>query len=172
MMLQKNDHQNVSYNHVRLERAAMALRQVLREKPGLIRTIADAVMRHKKSFYQLQGLREQDMQALYATAYDCYLHQEYEKASTFFQTLAFYSCFDLRAWIGLAASFQQQHRFSEAILCHQMYDQLSFETSFSLFHAYDCYVVIYKIAQTLNHQHPNQPELSCYQEKKKQQQNW
>ncbi|MBM3857068.1 MAG: hypothetical protein FJ390_03800 [Verrucomicrobia bacterium] len=172
MILQKNAHPNVSHSYAKLQCAALALQQTLREKPELVTAIVDAVMRHQKSFYELQNLREQDMEGLYATAYDCYLHKHYEAAAVFFETLAFYSCFDLRGWIGLAASLEQQQRFSEAILCHWIHDQLSFEDSFSLFYTHDCYVVIHKIAQTFSSQQTKHPDRSCYQEKKRQQQNW
>jgi len=160
---------------------------MLREKPALVAAIMDAVTLKQQSFYQLQGLREQDMEALYAAAYHCYAHEQYEDAVAFFQTFAFYSCFDSRAWIGLAASLKQLHCHDEALLCHYITVRLDSEHAAPIFYTHDCYVVLYKISQSLkrlekvlpssNHASSDQPtehqqKIFCYQEKKQQQNNW
>jgi hypothetical protein len=191
MMLQKTKHSaNAFCSYPRLQRAAVALQQMLREKPALVTTISEAVKINKKSFYEVQGLSEQDMEALYATAYDCYAHEQYEEAAIFFQTFAFYSCFDLRAWTGLAASLDRLNFSNEAILCHHLTVRLGSEKRAPVFYTRDCYVALHKISQVLKYLETADPlaELSktdfssdqkletqkffCYQEKKHQQQNW
>lgn len=191
MMLQKTEHnENDFLNYSKMQRAAMALQQMLREKPALVTAISEEVKTKTKPFYEVQGLREQDMEALYARAYDCFARKKYEEAVIFFQTFAFYSCFDLRAWKGLAASLDQLHFSNEAILCHHLTVRLDSEKRPPTFYTRDCYVALHKIAQALKHLETTDPlgELAeanfssdqktesenffCYKEKKHQQHNW
>ena len=191
MMLQKTEHtENAFCNYPRLQRAAMALQQMLREKPALITAISEAVKTSKKPFYEVQGLGEPDMEAFYAKAYDCFAREKYEEAVIFFQTFAFYNCFDLRAWKGLAASLDQLYFSNEAILCHHLTAQLDSENRPPIFYTRDCYVALHKIAQALKQlereasldalyaadcssdQKTKSLDFFCYQEKKHQQNNW
>ncbi len=168
----------------------MALQQMLREKPALVTAISEAVKTNNKPFYKVQGLGEPDMEALYAKAYDCFAREKYEEAVIFFQTFAFYSCFDLRAWKGLAASLDHLHFSNEAILCHHLTVRLDSENRRTSFYTRDCYVALHKIAQALKHletedplaellaadsssdQKPESKKSFCYQEQKHQQGNW
>lgn len=188
MMLQKTEHiENAFCNYPRLQRAAMALQQMLREKPALVRTISEAVKTNKKPFYKVKGLGEPDMEALYAEAYDCFAREKYKDAVIFFQTFAFYNCFDLRAWKGLASSLDQLHFSNEAILCHHLTVRLDSENRAPIFYTRDCYLALHKIAEALKHletedplaqlvatdsSSAQKPDFFCYEEKKQQQSNW
>lgn len=190
MMLQKTKHTESDFcNYSRLQRAAMALQQMLREKPALVTIIGEAVKASKKPFYKVQGLGERDMEELYAKAYDSFAREKYEEAVVFFQTFAFYSCFDLRAWKGLAASLDQLHFSKEATLCQHLTERLDSEKRSPSFYTRDCYDALRKIAQALKHletenpleelitagssdQKPESKTSFCYQEQKRQQNNW
>lgn len=190
-MLQKTKHTESAFcNYPRLQQAAMAFQQMLREKPALVTAISEAVKTNNKPFYKVQGLSEQDVEALYAAAYNCYALEKHEEAVIFFQTFAFYSSFDLRAWKGLAASLDRLDFSNEAILCHHLTVRLDSENRPSIFYTRDCYVVLHKIAQALkcletadplaelseadssSDQKPEPQKFFCYQEKKHQQTHW
>lgn len=80
------------------------------------------------------------LKVLYSTAYEAYMHGQYEKAADGFRLLCTMDEREPKNWMGLGASFQMTSRPDDALFAYAMAVILDDENPWPHFHAGECYL--------------------------------
>ncbi len=90
----------------------------------------------------IKGFTPEEVEAVYALAYNLFQQQKYEDAEKLFQFLCFYEHLDKRFWMGLGGCRQHLKQYEGAIDAYSVLGMLDMENPYPPLHAADCYVAL------------------------------
>lgn len=104
----------------------------------------------QQTLTEISGLLEQgrplnkdysndDLRIIYSFAYTLYQTGDYDQAKPIFQQLAAFKPFEQKYWLGLAACWQMEKQYDEALKGWAMAFLLKEEDPIPHFHAAECY---------------------------------
>ncbi len=85
------------------------------------------------------GISDYELEKLYNEAYEAYEEDRMKEAVTLFRWLVFFNPYDVRYWMGLAATQQFLSLFEKALHSYAMVALLDDENPRAHFQAYQCY---------------------------------
>ena len=100
-----------------------------------------------KPVYELAGLTSQQVNAVYATAYEHYSAGSYEEAMKIFRPLLVMDSTDNRIWMGFAACAQMMSQYEEALKGYGYASVLDPQNPKPFFHAMECHVAMKNFAE-------------------------
>ncbi len=98
-----------------------------------------------RSIREIQGLSDEQMEAIYATAYTLYNGGRYEDAEKIFQCLSLFDHLGHRYWMGLGATRQMLKKYKEAIDAYSMAAVLNLKDPQASLHAAECNLALNNI---------------------------
>lgn len=92
------------------------------------------------TFAMVQGISQDDLEAIYGVAHTFYGQQKYDKAEKLFAYLCLYNHLDKRFWKGLAASRQMNKNYKKAAEAYAYMALIDVEDPEPSFHAAFCFL--------------------------------
>ena len=93
------------------ETTTISLSEVSEEQ---METLVRELIEGKRTLQQVKGLSDEQMEAIYAMAYQYYQFGKYDQAIEMFNLLGMFNPFESKYWMGLAACLQQSKQFDKA----------------------------------------------------------
>jgi len=94
----------------------------------------------QKTLKELKGFTDEEMEALYTTAYNYYNHGKFEDAKFLFSTLCQFDPTKPKYWMGLGASRHMLKEYERAAVAYGMATLRDAEDPHPPFHAADCFI--------------------------------
>lgn len=94
------------------------------------------------SIRDIQGLTDEQMEAIYATAFTLYNGGRYEDAEKIFQCLCLFEHLGHRYWMGLGATRQMLKKYKEAIDAYSMAAVLDVRDPHAALQAAECHLAM------------------------------
>lgn len=113
--------------------------------PEQIAELTQDFLTNQKSFKDIQGITDKEMEAIYSTAYNFYTHGKFDKAKNIFLALTQLDNYKPKYWVGLGASRQMLKDFQPAIDAYGLATLLNPKDPKPLFYASGCFM---KLNQT------------------------
>jgi type III secretion system low calcium response chaperone LcrH/SycD len=120
-----------------------------RALPSAVEIPDDMALRFLDSgeeLYSLQGLTEEDLEALYTLGNNLYEAQTYGEAREIFEQLCLLNGSDPRFWFALGCSLQPLGRHEEALAAFAMAQSHEEENPLPAYQAYECHLALGDIA--------------------------
>lgn len=95
---------------------------------------------NQKSFKDLQGITDKEMEAIYATAYNFYSHGKFDRAKSIFLALSQLDHYQPKYWVGLGASRQMLKEYQPAIDAYGLAMLLDPNDPKPAFYASNCFM--------------------------------
>lgn len=83
--------------------------------PEQMETLVHDFLLNQKTFKDLKGITDKEMEGIYATAYNFYSHGKFDRAEDIFSALCQMDHYKSKYWLGLGASRQMQKKYEKAI---------------------------------------------------------
>lgn len=100
---------------------------------------------NQKSFKDIKGISEREMEAIYATAYNFYSHGKFERAKSIFSALTQLDQHQAKYWVGLGASYQMLKQYQSAIDAFGIATLLDTNDPKPVFYASSCFMKLNQI---------------------------
>jgi type III secretion system low calcium response chaperone LcrH/SycD len=95
-----------------------------------------------KSFAEVLGIKDEDLEAVYAVAHNHYQQAKFDTALQIFQFLTMTKSDNLKYWKGLASTYQMLKQYNEAIVAYSFCAYLDFTDPEVPYHAGQCYLAL------------------------------
>lgn len=95
-----------------------------------------------RSIREIQGLTEEQMEAIYATAFTLYNGGRYEDAEKIFHCLCIFDHLGHRYWMGLGATRQMLKKYKDAVDAYSMAAVLDVHDPQASLHAAECHLAL------------------------------
>jgi len=83
--------------------------------PKQMQTLAHDFLVNQKTFKDLKGITDKEMEGIYATAYNFYTHGKFDRANEIFSALCQMDPYKSKYWLGLGATRQMEKKYEKAI---------------------------------------------------------
>lgn len=106
--------------------------------PEQLETLANDFLVNQKTFKDLKGITDKEMEAIYATAYNFYTHGKFDRADVIFSGLCQMDPYQSKYWLGLGATRQMEKKYEKAIESYGLATVMDAKNPLPAFHAAHC----------------------------------
>lgn len=101
-------------------------------------TLIHDFLANNKTFKDVRGITDKEMESIYAIAYNFYNHGKFDRANDLFTALCQMDTYQSKYWIGLGAARQMQKKYEKAIDAYGMATLFDTKNPFPAFYAAHC----------------------------------
>ncbi len=121
---------------------------ITNESLAALQVAVEDIMKGETSLADVLGLSDEQFEALYSVAFNTYNAGKYEDAAGFFGILMSIQPFDVRLYMGFAASLHMLKNYENAALFYQWACGIDREDPTPMFHSAECYMAMQDIPAT------------------------
>ncbi|PWU07405.1 MAG: CesD/SycD/LcrH family type III secretion system chaperone [Verrucomicrobia bacterium] len=101
-------------------------------------TLVNDYLLNQKTFKDIQGITDKEMESIYATAYNFYTHGKLDRAKDIFSALCQMDPYQAKYWLGLGATRQMQEKYEKAVEAYGMATLMDIKNPLPSFYAAHC----------------------------------
>lgn len=105
-----------------------------------LNTLIHDFLVNNKTFKDVRGITDKEMESMYAIAYNFYNHGKFDRANDLFTALCQMDTYEPKYWIGLGAARQMQKNYEKAIDAYGMATLFDAQNPLPAFYAAHCYM--------------------------------
>lgn len=114
-------------------------KKLTKEQLEILKKVSE-ISELKKTYAELFGIKDEDLEVVYTLAFNFYQQGKYDKALVMFEFLTMSKSDCLKYWKGHAATLQMLKRYSDAILAYSFCAFINVRDPEIPFHAGQCYL--------------------------------
>ncbi len=121
---------------------------ITKESLDNLQIAVDSIIKDGKSLAEVLKLHGDKFEALYSVAYNTYTSGKYEDAANFFGVLMSIDPFDVRIYMGFAASLHMLKNYENAALFYQWACGIDQQDPMPMYYSAECYMAMKDIPAT------------------------
>lgn len=108
--------------------------------PEQMETLVHDFLLNQKTFKDIKGITDKEMEGIYATAYNFYTHGKFDRANDVFSSLCQMDPYQSKYWLGLGATRQMEKKYEKAIEAYGLAILMDAKNPLPPFHAAHCLI--------------------------------
>lgn len=108
--------------------------------PEQMETLVHDFLSNQKTFKDIKGITDKEMEGIYATAYNFYTHGKFDRANDIFSALCQMDPYQSKYWLGLGATRQMEKKYEKAIEAYGLATLMDSKNPFPAFHSAHCFM--------------------------------
>lgn len=117
--------------------------------PEQLNQLVQDFLINQKTFKDLKGISDKDMEALYSIAYNFYSHGKFDRAKSIFAALTQLDQFKPKYWVGLGAARQMLKEYQPAIDAYGFATLMDATDPKPAFYSSSCFMKLNQISLAL-----------------------
>lgn len=105
-----------------------------------MQTLVHDFLSNQKTFKDLKGITDKEMEGIYATAYNFYTHGKLDRANEIFSALCQMDPYQSKYWMGLGATRQMEKKYEKAIEAYGLATLMDAKNPLPAFYAAHCFM--------------------------------
>lgn len=112
------------------------------DKKKFLTEQVQSVLQNGTPLYKVRGMSKQQLENLYAVAYNLYSAEQYEEAGKLFRAMTLLNYTDKKSWLGAAACLEMLKKYDKAIAGYFCAFSLDPLDPLPALHLFDCHLAL------------------------------